>query len=221
MIKITNLTKTYYSDNKKGFKALNSVDIEIHSGEMLAITGVSGSGKSTLLHILACLDKAYEGSVTLDNKELSKLSDFKLAAIRNNDVSIVLQDFMLIDDYSVFDNVMFPLLLHKMNRKERNKRVYEALEQVDMVANIKQSANTLSGGEKQRVAIARAIVTKPRYLFADEPTGSLDTKNTEAVMQILEKLNETGITVVIVSHEKDVADRCKRKIEMLDGRIIN
>ncbi|MDR2591123.1 MAG: ABC transporter ATP-binding protein [Oscillospiraceae bacterium] len=221
MIKVTQLTKTYETTSKRSFTAINNISLEINAGEMLAITGVSGSGKSTLLHILACLDKAYEGSVSIDNMEISKQSDRKLAYIRNNDSSIVMQDFMLIDDYSVFENVMFPLMLQKLSKKERKNRVCEALNQVGMLANIKQGADTLSGGEKQRVAIARAIVTKPKYIFADEPTGSLDKKNTDGIMQILETLNQSGITIVVVSHEQSVANHCKRKIELLDGKILS
>jgi putative ABC transport system ATP-binding protein len=220
MIAVANLSKTYYSNSKKGFLALNNISLEIASGEMLAVTGVSGSGKSTLLHILACLDKAYQGSVVLDGMELSELRDNELAKIRNNTVSIVLQEFMLIDDYSVYDNIKFPLLLHKLNKAKRDKTICDALERVDMLANKKQSANTLSGGQKQRVAIARAIATNPKYIFADEPTGSLDTQNTEGIIKIFEELNQSGITIVVVTHEQAIANRCKRRVTLLDGRFI-
>ena len=192
---------------------------QIEDGELLAITGPSGAGKSTLLHILACVDSFDSGSVKLDGQELSRQSPKKLAQLRGTTVSIVLQDFGLLEDFTVLDNVMLPLYFSKGAKKEKKARAMELLQQMGLAEMAKKNAGQLSGGQKQRVAIARALAGNPRYIFADEPTGSLDSQTAEEITQLLLELNQKGITVVIVTHNPELAARCSRIIELRDGKI--
>jgi putative ABC transport system ATP-binding protein len=221
MIKIKDINKTYNKGKSSEFHALKGLTFDIKDGEMVAIIGKSGAGKSTLLHILGAIDNYDSGSYTLDETEVGKLNSAKLAEFRNRHVGIVLQDFALIEGYTVIENVIIPLRFSKRPRKEFKKLAMEALRQVEMDELAGKDVNKLSGGQKQRVAIARAIVNDPNFILADEPTGALDSKTTEAILEVFKKLNEQGKTVIIVTHDLEVANSCKRVITIGDGLIIS
>lgn len=220
MLKIENLTKTYNYKKSNAFTALKDVSLEVEDGEMLAIIGKSGAGKSTLLHIIGCIDKFEKGSYTIDGTDVHSLSDNELAKIRNEKVGIVMQDFALIDEYSVIENVMIPLNFSKKKLGKPKELAMKALERVGIANLAKKPVSKLSGGQKQRAAIARAIVNDPSFILADEPTGALDTKTSSEIMELFTELNKSGKTVIIITHDLTVADKCKRKIEISDGRII-
>ena len=220
MLKIENLTKTYNYKKSNAFTALKDVSLEVEDGEMLAIIGKSGAGKSTLLHIIGCIDKFEKGSYTIDGTDVHSLSDNKLAKIRNEKVGIVMQDFALIDEYSVIENVMIPLNFSKKKLGKPKELAMKALERVGIANLAKKPVSKLAGGQKQRVAIARAIVNDPSFILADEPTGALDTKTSSEIMELFTELNKSGKTVIIITHDLTVADKCKRKVEISDGRII-
>lgn len=220
MLKIENLTKTYNYKKSNAFTALKDVSLEVEDGEMLAIIGKSGAGKSTLLHIIGCIDKFEKGSYIIDGTDVHSLSDNKLAKIRNEKVGIVMQDFALIDEYSVIENVMIPLNFSKKKLGKPKELAMKALEKVGIADLAKKPVSKLSGGQKQRVAIARAIVNDPSFILADEPTGALDTKTSSEIMELFTELNKSGKTVIIITHDLTVADKCKRKVEISDGRII-
>lgn len=220
MLKIENLTKTYNYKKSNAFTALKGVSLEVEDGEMLAIIGKSGAGKSTLLHIIGCIDKFEKGSYIIDGTDVHSLSDNELAKIRNEKVGIVMQDFALIDEYSVIENVMIPLNFSKKKLGKPKELAMKALERVGIANLAKKPVSKLSGGQKQRAAIARAIVNDPSFILADEPTGALDTKTSSEIMELFTELNKSGKTVIIITHDLTVADKCKRKIEISDGRII-
>ena len=220
MIKIENLTKTYNYKKSNAFTALTDVSLTVEDGEMLAIIGKSGAGKSTLLHIIGCIDTFEKGTYTLDDISVHKLSDKKLAQIRNQKVGIVMQDFALVEEYTVLENVKIPLYFARKKKGSSNKLALDALEKVGMKELAKKPVNKLSGGQKQRVAIARAIVNNPSFLLADEPTGALDTKTSAEIMALFKSLNDEGKTVMIITHDPTVAESCKRQIEISDGKII-
>ena len=220
MIKIENLTKTYNYKKSNAFTALTDVSLTVEDGEMLAIIGKSGAGKSTLLHIIGCIDTFEKGTYTLDDISVHKLSDKKLAQIRNQKVGIVMQDFALVEEYTVLENVKIPLYFARKKKGSSNKLALDALEKVGMKELAKKPVNKLSGGQKQRVAIARAIVNNPSFLLADEPTGALDTKTSAEIMALFKSLNDEGKTVMIITHDPTVAGSCQRQIEISDGNII-
>ena len=220
MIKIENLTKTYNYKKSNAFTALTDVSLTVEDGEMLAIIGKSGAGKSTLLHIIGCIDTFEKGTYTLDDISVHKLSDKKLAQIRNQKVGIVMQDFALVEEYTVLENVKIPLYFAKKRKGSANTLALEALEKGGMKELAKKPVNKLSGGQKQRVAIARAIVNDPSFILADEPTGALDTKTSAEIMALFKSLNDEGKTVIIITHDPTVAESCKRQIEISDGKII-
>ena len=220
MIKIENLTKTYNYKKTNAFTALTDVSLTVEDGEMLAIIGKSGAGKSTLLHIIGCIDTFEKGTYTLDDISVHKLSDKKLAQIRNQKVGIVMQDFALVEEYTVLENVKIPLYFAKKRKGSVNTLALDALEKVGMKELAKKPVNKLSGGQKQRVAIARAIVNNPSFLLADEPTGALDTKTSAEIMALFKSLNDEGKTVMIITHDPTVAGSCQRQIEISDGKII-
>lgn len=220
MIRINNLNKIYNKGKASEFQALKDISLEIKKGELVAIIGKSGAGKSTLLHILGAIDNYDGGSYKLDDIEVGKLNYAKLAEFRNKHVGIVLQDFALIEGYTVIENVMMPLRFSKRSHREYKRLSMEALKQVEMDEIANKDVNKLSGGQKQRVAIARAIVNDPDFILADEPTGALDSKTTEQIMNVFKKLNEKGKTVIIITHDSQVAAQCERIIEISDGRII-
>jgi putative ABC transport system ATP-binding protein len=220
VIATKNLQKTY-GKKDTAFTALNGVDIAIEPGESVAIIGKSGSGKSTLMHLLALLDKPSEGSVIVDDQDASKLSTKRVNSLRNRNFGFVFQQFFLNANNTVLDNVILPLKIAGISRKERVRRGMEALEAVELADKAKNKANNLSGGQKQRVCIARALINDPQIIFADEPTGNLDSTTGAKIEDLLFQLNkEKGITLIVVTHDDDLAARCDRQIHLKDGNIV-
>jgi macrolide transport system ATP-binding/permease protein len=218
MIELKNVSKTYQT-GKVPFRALSDVTLMIHAGEFVAIMGPSGSGKSTLLHILGFLDRPDSGSYSVLGTEVSKLTDSELAALRSRLVGFVFQQFHLLGRVSAVENTELPLIYAA--KRDIREKAYEKLEAVGLANRERHRPNELSGGEQQRVAIARALVNDPMIIFADEPTGNLDTKSEEEIIQILKALNEAGKTIIMVTHETEVAQHAKRLITMRDGRIVS
>jgi len=223
MINCQNITKTYQT-GETSLTVLEEVCFEIKKGEFVAIIGPSGSGKSTLMHILGALDKPTSGKYSLDNKDISELSDDELAEIRSHKIGFVFQSFNLLSRASVLRNVIMPLLYdNKVSKEERQKRAENSLNAVGLEKERWQHlSNQLSGGQMQRVAIARALVNEPDLILADEPTGNLDSKTGDIVLETFKKLNkEKGHTIILITHEKYVAEHADRIIEIKDGRIIS
>lgn len=222
MIEIKNIQKTYNYGKSNAFQALNDVSLTINDGEMVAIIGKSGAGKSTLMHILGCIDEFESGKYYLNGEDVSSLNEKKRAQIRNSKIGIVLQDFALVESYSVIENVMLPLYFSKgiKGKKEKMAKAIDVLKQMEMYEFVDKKVNKLSGGQKQRVAIARAMINNPKILLAVEPTGALDVKMSAEIMSIFEKLNKQGTTVIIITHDMEIAKKCGRIIEISDGRII-
>lgn len=222
MIEIKNLYKTYNYGKANAFEALKDVSLTINDGEMVAIIGKSGAGKSTLMHILGCIDDFEKGQYILNGKDISKVNEKKSAAIRNSEIGIVLQEFALMEQYTVVENVIMPLFFTPKSgrRSEKEKRALEILKRLEMDEYAHKKVNKLSGGQKQRVAIARAMINNPSVLLADEPTGALDVKTTDEIMKVFRNLNKNGTTVIIITHDMEVAGMCDRIIEISDGKII-
>lgn len=222
MIEIKNLYKTYNYGKPNAFEALKDVSLTINDGEMVAIIGKSGAGKSTLMHILGCIDDFEKGQYIFNGKDISKVNEKKSAAIRNSEIGIVLQEFALMEQYTVLENVIMPLLFTPKSgrRSEKEKRALEILKRLEMDEYAHKKVNKLSGGQKQRVAIARAMINNPSVLLADEPTGALDVKTTDEIMKVFRNLNKNGTTVIIITHDMEVAGMCDRIIEISDGKII-
>jgi putative ABC transport system ATP-binding protein len=217
LIQIRDLTK-YYRMGDSIVHALDGVDLEIERGEFVAITGPSGSGKSTMMHLLGCLDRPTSGDYLLDGRNVSGMSDRELARVRNQDIGFVFQTFNLINRTSALENVGIPLFYSRTTNTRGPAR--RALERVGLTARSTHTPSELSGGERQRVAIARAIVNDPLLLLADEPTGNLDTRTGEQIMEIFRSLNAQGVTIVLVTHERSVALQTERIVQMLDGKIV-
>ena len=221
MIQIKNLVKIYNKGKTNEFCALKGIDLSIEEGEMVAIIGKSGAGKSTLLHILAAIDSYDKGSYLVDGVSVGDLKEKERARFRNQKMGIVMQDYALIDEYTIEENVQIPLIFGKVKGNDvRREKIMTALENVGLAELAKKPVHQLSGGQKQRVAIARALVNNPAFLLADEPTGALDSKTSGEIMDVFEKLNQGGKTVIIVTHDMEVAARCGRVIEISDGEIV-
>lgn len=220
IIKTENLIKTY-NMGKVEVNALQGVEISIKKGEFVAIIGPSGSGKSTLMHILGCLDSPSQGSYILDGINVEKLSKAKLAKIRNKKIGFVFQTFNLLPHVNIQKNVELPLLYGGVNGRQRESRAIEVLNSVGLGDRLKHKPSELSGGQRQRVAIARAIVNNPSIILADEPTGNLDTTSGSDIMSIFSELHKQGNTVIVVTHDKSIADKADRVITIVDGKIHN
>ncbi|GAA4053124.1 ABC transporter ATP-binding protein [Arthrobacter methylotrophus] len=213
VLELRGVSKSYTG----GVKALDSVDLELGEGEMLGIVGPSGSGKSTLLNVMGTLDRASEGEVLVGGMDVSTFSDRLLSTVRAQAIGFVFQQFHLNDTYNALQNVAVGLQYAKVPRRDRQAIATAALETVRMGHRLDHQPHQLSGGEKQRVAIARALVNKPKYLLADEPTGALDSENGAAVMELFGELNQQGMTVVIITHDLEIADSLPRRVEIRDG----
>ncbi len=211
----------YYSLGKTTVEALRGVNLEIAENEYISIMGPSGSGKSTLMHILGCLDTPTRGEYFFDGKLVSDYADNDLARIRNQAIGFVFQNFNLLTRLSALENVALPLAYAGVSKKERARRAREILEKVGLKDRILHRPNELSGGECQRVAIARALVNNPRIIFADEPTGNLDSRTGKEIMELFDALHKEGHTIVIVTHDANVASHAKRIVKIIDGRIVN
>jgi len=218
MIELENITKIYRM-GKVEVPALRGITLNIEKGEMLAIIGASGSGKSTLMNIIGCLDKPTLGSYSLDGIDVSRLNDNKLAEIRSKKLGFVFQEYNLLSRASAVANVELPLVYG--DGRNRRKRALDALERVGLAERANHKPTELSGGEQQRVAIARALVNNPAVILADEPTGNLDSVSTDQIISIFRNLNQEGITVVLVTHEMDIAEQTRRIIRLYDGKVVS
>ena len=213
------ISKTYGKDDLT-VKALDSINLEIYKGDYLAVMGASGSGKSTAMNIIGCLDRPSEGVYKLNGIPVEKLSDDELAEIRNQKLGFVFQQFHLLSDATALENVILPMIYAGIEPEQRLERGKNALKKVGLSERMNNRPNQLSGGQQQRVAIARAIINNPAILLADEPTGALDSKTTEDVLDLFDNLHESGITIVLVTHEDEVANRAKKIAKFKDGRIV-
>lgn len=221
IIKIRNLIKTYKVDNEK-INVLKSINLDVYKNDMIAIMGPSGSGKSTLLNILACLDKPDSGEYILDDINVLNCKEKNLAKLRNLKIGIVFQNFNLLSDYTVYDNIKIPLMYKRYHRKVKinySDRILKCLKMVGLEDKSNKYPSQLSGGEQQRVAIARILAVDPAIILADEPTGALDIKNTNEILKIFEMIHSKGKTIIIVTHDKQVAEFCDQIIYMEDGTL--
>jgi len=219
VIRLSNISKLYRTSELETV-ALDDVSLEVEQGEFVAIMGPSGCGKSTLLNIIGLIDTPTRGEYQLDGAEVSRYSESRLTDVRKRTIGFIFQSFNLIDDLTVYENVELPLLYQGMARAARRTRVREVLELVGLESRAKHKPAQLSGGQQQRVAVARAVVGDPKLIVADEPTGNLDTKNGEDVMEMLATLNEQGATIIMVTHSPSHAGRASRLVNLLDGRIV-
>ena len=220
MIKLKNVSKIYNKGKSNAFQALYDISLEIESGTLSAIIGTSGAGKSTLLHILACIDSYESGEYYIDDVLVKNTGEKQLARIRNEKIGMVMQDYALIDDFTAIQNVMLPLDFARNTPIHKKEQAMQALKEVSMECFANKSVSQLSGGQKQRIAIARAIVNQPSLILADEPTGALDSKTSAEIMELFHKLNAQGRTIIIVTHDPNVASQCRRMIRIEDGRIV-
>lgn len=214
------ISKTYFKpDGSVLVEALRSIDVNIPHGEYVAIMGASGSGKSTMMNILGCLDQPTEGTYLLDGKDVARMDDDELSRVRGRKIGFIFQAFNLISELTIVDNVEVPLFYQGVPKKERREQAIEKLKMVGLGDRLTHRPNELSGGQQQRVAVARALVTSPSFIMADEPTGNLDTKTGVEILELISDLHNQGITILVVTHDQRVADRCERIIWLTDGEV--
>ena len=218
LLELTDIRKVYRLGNEE-IAALDGINLSIDSGEFLAIIGPSGSGKSTLMHLLGCLDTPTSGCLKIDGVDVSQASDNELAAMRNAKIGFVFQSFNLLPKFNLLQNVELPMIYAGVHRKLRRQRALEAIERVGLMHRLHNNPLQLSGGQCQRVAIARAIVNQPKIIFADEPTGNLDSHTGESILNLFQELAASGSTIVLVTHDNSIASRLPRRIEMRDGKV--
>jgi len=219
LISIRNLHKIYRMGEVE-VRALDGVDLEVEAGEYLAIMGPSGSGKSTLMNLIGCLDTPTSGEYILNDQRVSDLDDGELASIRNHEIGFVFQTFNLLARATALANVELPLIYARVPARERHRRAREVLERVGLGDRVRHQPNELSGGQQGRVAVARALINKPSILLADEPTGNLDSKTSAEIMELFDELNAGGNTLIVVTHEEDIAAHARRVVRMLDGKVV-
>ena len=218
MLKMNRVSKTYRTDTVETH-ALREFSLTVDEGEFVSVTGPSGSGKTTFLNIAGMLEELTSGSYELDGRDISKLNDKDRSKVRNEKIGFIFQSFNLIPELDIFDNVDVPLRYRGFDASERSRRIQESLEMVGLASRMKHYPAQLSGGQQQRVAIARALAGEPRFLLADEPTGNLDTHMADSVLDLLTEINESGTTIIMVTHELSLADRAKRNIFVRDGQV--
>lgn len=212
-------TKKIYNPGENEVRALDGIDLDIEKGDLVAIVGHSGSGKSTLMNMLGCLDTPTSGKYVLDGQDVASMTDNQLADVRNKEIGFIFQGFNLISNLDAVGNVELPLVYRGVSKNERKQLAMEALKSVGLEDRMKHKPNEMSGGQQQRVAVARAVAAKPPIILADEPTGNLDTKSTQEIMEILKELHRSGRTVIIITHDEEIASQAHRVIRILDGRI--
>lgn len=218
ILKMNRIQKAYYMEEEKQM-VLNNIDLTINKGDFVAILGPSGSGKTTLMNIIGCLDLPSSGDYILSNQKVDELDEKNLAAIRNKEIGFVFQQFQLLPRLNALQNVELPLVYAGVGEKERRKRAKEILVRVGLEDKLQNRPNQLSGGQQQRVAIARAMVTEPTILLADEPTGALDQKTGQQIMTLFHEINQEGKTIIMITHDKEIANNAKRIVHILDGQL--
>ena len=218
LIHIENMKKIY-NPGENEVRALDGIDLDIEKGDLVAIVGHSGSGKSTLMNMLGCLDTPTSGKYVLDGQDVASMTDNQLADVRNKEIGFIFQGFNLISNLDAVGNVELPLVYRGVSKNERKQLAMEALKSVGLEDRMKHKPNEMSGGQQQRVAVARAVAAKPPIILADAPTGNLDTKSTQEIMEILKELHRSGRTVIIITHDEEIASQAHRVIRILDGRI--
>ena len=218
LIHIENMKKIY-NPGENEVRALDGIDLDIEKGDLVAIVGHSGSGKSTLMNMLGCLDTPTSGKYVLDGQDVASMTDNQLVDVRNKEIGFIFQGFNLISNLDAVGNVELPLVYRGVSKNERKQLAMEALKSVGLEDRMKHKPNEMSGGQQQRVAVARAVAAKPPIILADEPTGNLDTKSTQEIMEILKELHRSGRTVIIITHDEEIASQAHRVIRILDGRI--
>lgn len=220
MIRLRNIKKIYEIGDEY-VHALDGLSLDIHEREFVAIVGTSGSGKSTLMNIIGCLDTADEGSYAIDEQDVTDMTDYQLGVIRNKKIGFIFQQFNLLQKLDAYENVELPLIYQGIPGSQRRERATQALERVGLENRIHHKPNQLSGGQQQRVAVARALVTEPTLILADEPTGNLDSKSSKDIMALLHELHEQGNTIVLITHDNEIAEEAERRVRISDGKIIS
>lgn len=220
MIELSGISKKYITEQAE-FSILKDINLKIHKGEFLGITGPSGSGKSTLINLIGFIDKSFEGCYLFNGRDVDKYSDNELSSVRNKHVGFVFQNYSLIENKSVLENVRLPLLYSGLSRNSVLSRVETVLEKVGLKDKIEMKPSQLSGGQQQRVSIARAMINHPAFIIADEPTGALDSQMSIEIMELFKRLNNEGITIILVTHDTEMTNYCSRVIRILDGEVVD